>query len=61
MRSELSEQLLSLSPNGSHNEVEDVVGPSRDHATGPLRASTLSNCDRSFVSQSEEVIHLERG
>jgi hypothetical protein len=31
------------------------------HATGPLHASTLSNCDRSFVSQPKEVIHLERG
>jgi len=34
---------------------------SRDYATGPLCASTLSNCDRSIVSRSEEVIHLERG
>jgi hypothetical protein len=61
MRSELSEQLPSLSPDRSHNEVEYIVGSSRDYATGPLRASTLSNCDRSFVSQSEEVIHPERG
>jgi hypothetical protein len=45
---EFSGKLPSLSPNRSHNEVEDVVGSSRHYATGPLRASTLSNCDRSL-------------